>query len=179
MQKIKRLWMPVLLGGLLMGTVVGVAGARPDARPLEQGWMVITIPPDHCYPDADGCNFDQEWGYVETDSGSCTFRCPVTFPAAGEQALGAVNVKRFTMYAYDSDGGAQACGELGSKYPPSIGAVSMSVGCTVDSAADPQTVMDTTIDGNPVYRVQGPFLDFWIGAPGIRVYGFFIHYTWQ
>ena len=106
--------------------------------------------------------------------------CAVYFPAAGEQAVGAVNVKRVTMYAFDNSGGAgnEAGFELRKTYPPTKAGVLMADGATTDLAPDPQTVMDTSIENNPVYRSQAPVMWLSISGMNIEVYGFYVHYTW-
>jgi hypothetical protein len=177
MRKLKRLWAPLLLGVLLLATLVGVASATPNARPLQQAWRVLTVPAGDCIP----YDADQDWTSsatnVRCDTGSCTWHCVVHFPAAGEQAVGAVNVKRVTMYVHDT-GGGNVQFYLWNTYPPSGSGQVMASGNTVASAADPQAVMDTSIAYNPVYRSQAPVIWLVILYPSIDVYGFYIHYTW-
>jgi hypothetical protein len=177
MKRIKRLWIPLLLGLILMTALVGVASARPDAGPREQAWRVLTIPSTVCIPHKDSDTWSHGVNRVECPSGVCVFFCAVDFPAAGEQAVGAVNVKRVTMYAYDNGlGDAEVI--LFKSYPITGASVQMASGETATLAADPQTVMDTTIDNNPIYRVQSPLIFLKITVSGIGVYGFHIHYTW-
>jgi hypothetical protein len=178
MKRTRSLWLPLLLGVLLIATLVGVASARPDARPQEQAWRVLTVPSTVCIPQED----DDDWFHyaqrVEC-TGTCVFFCAVDFPAAGEQAVGAVNVKRVTMYAFDNTGAATwAHFQLAKSHPPSAGFAEMAGGYSQESPADPQSVMDSTIANNPVYRVQGPTVGLTITGTGIKVYGFHIHYTW-
>jgi hypothetical protein len=177
MRKLKRLWAALLLGALLMATVVGVAVAKPSARPLEQVWRVLTVPPAACTP----VDYLDSW-YLPGDSlksmsGAGSYVCAVSFPAAGEQAVGAVSVKRVTMYAYDN-GTGDASVTLRKTYPPTGGQRPMAYANSTDSAADPQTVIDTTIQNNPVYRTHGPYLFVFLANPSIKAYGVFIHYTW-
>ena len=178
MRKLKRLWSPLLLGVLLMATLAGVATATPNARPLGQAWRVLTVPSADCIPS----DADEDWSssapQIWCETGGCMWHCVVHFPAAGEQAVGAVNVKRVTMYAYDNSGG-QATFYLWKTYLPNAGSEKiMAQGTTVDSIAIPQTVMDTSIEYNPVYRSQAPVMWVTIGATSIPVFGFYIHYTW-
>jgi hypothetical protein len=179
MKTAKRLWVPVLLGVLLMTTLVGVASARPNARPQQQAWRVLTVGTPACVP----CSDDQDYGRGEDDwlrcegAAGCCFLCSVYFPAAGEQAVGAVNVKRVTMYAYDNTVGKAVDFMMGKRYPPTKGGATMASGTTIDSSADPQTVVDASIENNPIYRVQEPGIVLFMGTDLI-VYGFFIHYTW-
>jgi hypothetical protein len=179
MQKIKRLCIPMVLGMLLIATLTGVANARPGVRPQEQAWRVLTVPSTVCVPQDDDDDWVHGANLVLCSTGQCLFFCAVDFPAAGEQAVGAVNVKRVTMFAYDNSGDEQAATfTLYKTYPPAKVAVGMAGGNTLNSADDPQTVMDMTIAHNPVYRVQGPTVSLAITGTGINVYGFYIHYTW-
>jgi hypothetical protein len=181
MRRLKMLWMPVLLGMLLVAAVVGVASARPAARPLAQPWRVLAVGSQACIPTEDTTNLHHNQNYVECHGGWCWLVCPLDFPAAGEQAVGAVQVKRLTMYVYDYDATGQDTEVVIKKtYPPTGGWVQMAHVATFGSDTnDPQVLMDSTIDNNPVYRTQAPYLHLGIeGSANIRVYGFFVHYTW-
>jgi hypothetical protein len=178
MKSLKRLSIPVLLGVLLIATVAGVASARPNARPLQQPWRVLTIPTSHCSADSDDDDFDHSGPSIACDSGTCNFVCPAHFPAAGEQAVGAVNVKRVTMYVHDNWIAEGAMVTLIKSYPPTGAFAIMALATSVDSPANPQTVMDTIIDNNPVWRTQGPTIWLMVGSPNVEVYGVFVHYTW-
>ena len=181
MKLMKKLWIPLLLGLLLMATVVGLANARPNARPLGQARRVLAVPTGACIPRRSSESWMHFAHYVQCDSGMCEFICAVNFPAAGEQAVGAVNVKRLTMYAYDNNSGAgeDAKAWLHKAYAPTGGLATMAnVTTSGTSAADPEVLTDTTINNNPVYRTQGPVLWLDIGGTSIKVYGFFVHYTW-
>jgi hypothetical protein len=183
MKKLRRLWMPILVGMLLLATVVGVVGARPGARPLEQGWMVLTVGSNGCSIADDGYDYDLNWdGRLMCSVSNCYFSCPLNFPAAGQQAVGAVSIKRLTMYAIDNDGGTTISGYLNKLYPPTAGGVEMAHASTFGSPNSPfiKAFMDTSIAGNPVYRTQFPAI--WIvmnGSANMRVYGFHVHYVWQ
>jgi hypothetical protein len=180
MKKIKRLWIPVLLGVVLMIMLAGVASARPNARPQEQAWRVLTVPSSVCIPRQDGDDWYNHINGVYCESGGCVWLCAVDFPAAGQQAVGAVNVKRVTMFAYDNSGDAQAAWfYLWKTYPPEVASVAMATGTTTNSPAFPQTVMDTSVVKNPIYRVQGAHISATINGTGIEVYGFHVHYTWM
>jgi hypothetical protein len=176
--RIKRLYIPLVLGVVLIAAVVGVASARPNSRPVEQAWRVLAVPSHACIPEDDTEDWDFELDRLECDVAPCFFVCPANFPAAGEQAVGAVNVKRVTMYVYDNDVGGNVTVTLVKTYPPSGGQVSMASAGTSNSPADPQALVDTSIVNNPIYRVQAPYIYLGMGATNARVYGFFIHYTW-
>jgi hypothetical protein len=178
MKSLKRLWVPVLLGILLIATVAGVASARPNARPQQQAWRVLTVPTSACGPYANTQDFVLLGNYLRCDTGTCDLLCPVYFPAAGEQAVGAVNVKRVTMYAWDNYPAQKVEFTLLKDYPPSGGRAEMAYAEAPAVGADPQAVVDSTIANNPIYRVQAPYLWLFVGGPAPKVYGFFIHYTW-
>jgi hypothetical protein len=179
MRRINRLWIPVLLGVVLIATLVGAASARPNARPLAQPWRVLAISSRDCIPTDDADDWEHHDRHLECGAATCAFVCPVVFPAAGEQAVGAVNVKRLTVYIYDNAGGVAPNVYLDKTYPLNGSVTEMAKVQTTDaSATDPQTIMDTSIVANPVYRVQVPSLWVSLLAGNIRFYGAFIHYTW-
>jgi hypothetical protein len=177
MKKIKRLLIPALLGVVLIAAVVGVASARPNARPLEQAWRVLAVSPHACTPDGDVGAYDYTASYLECDATPCNFYCAIDFPAAGEQAVGAVNVKRLTMFAYDNTGGDVEV-FLMKTYGPTGGNQQMATASSTDSASSPQTVMDTSIENNPIYRTQAPYIFVRMDDASFFVAGFHVHYTW-
>jgi hypothetical protein len=184
MRNLIKLSIPLVLGVLLVGALVGVASARPSARPQEQAWRVLAVPANACTAANDNTDYSR-WTRLKCNFLQCVFYCPVDFPAAGEQAVGAVKVKRFTMYAsnndYTSSGGIAA--SLRKMYPPTGASVTMAQVQTYTDMPGIQTIIDTTIASNPVFRTQSPYV--WVGVdkPGtamdvIELSGFFIHYTW-
>jgi hypothetical protein len=178
MKGLKRLWALALSSVLLMSIVVGIAAAGPNSRPLEQSWRVLAVPPHACIPRDKAENWTASASFIHCNSATCGFHCPLDFPAAGEQTVGAVNVKRFTMYAYDN-GLREITAVVRKTYPPTGGWEDMASVSSADSPADPQGVMDTSIDANPmVYRSQTPYIDLTIGNNSFKVYGFYVHYTW-
>jgi hypothetical protein len=180
MKKLMKLSIPLLLGVLLMTVLVGVAAARPNARPVEQAWRVLAVPAHACVPDSPAEDYVYTESSVRCITADCYLSCPIYFPAAGEQAVGAVNVKRVTMFAFDNTGGTgdtvRFC--LSNTYPPTDGEVEMAMGSTTDSADSPQTVMDTSIDYNPIYRTQAPVIWILMEHDTFWVSGFHVHYTW-
>jgi hypothetical protein len=178
MKNVKTLWIPLVLGALLMSTVVGVAGARPSARPQQQAWRVLTITSSHCVPEKEDTDFSHAGNGLWCLSGICNLLCPVHFPAAGEQAVGAVNVKRVTLFVHDNWDGQRAIAELSKLYPPTGVFHLMAKAESADKANNPQAAIDTSIDNNPVYRTQGPTIWLVVDGANIRVCGIFVHYTW-
>lgn len=134
MKKVKMLWMPVLLGILLMATLVGVAGAKPSARPEAspqlQDWMTS---PYHCIPLRD--NVDWEYGQFGLDcmTATCYFYCPLKPPNDG-----LIRVQRLAMYARDN-GAGQINVTLRQHYAKTGSTVNrLGVQSTTDSANDPE-----------------------------------------
>jgi hypothetical protein len=177
MKSLKRLWMPVLLGVVLMSILVGVARARPNARPHQQAWRLLAVTPHACVPDEESTNYNFWSDRLDCEGPPCRFYCAIDFPAAGEQAVGAVQVKRVTMFAFDNTGGAMVEVWLRKTYGPTGGFQTMAYASTGDSAAIPQAAMDTSIVSNPIYRTQAPYMDVRMGAT-FMLYGLHIHYTW-
>jgi hypothetical protein len=183
MKKAKTLWVPALLGMLLLAILVGVAGARPDARPQQQAWRVLSVAPGACLAavgNTDWVNAGYELHC--SDAVACLWHCPLDFPAAGEQAVGAVHIKRFTMYAFDNNAtpNTNVSAYLSKMYPPTHKDVTMAHFATSGGEpTDPQVLVDTTIQHNPVYRTQAPYISI-VGSnsTSVKVYGFFVHYTW-
>jgi hypothetical protein len=180
MKQVRRIWMPLLLGMVLVATLVGVATARPSARPQQQAWRVLTVPAHTCNPMTEDTDYNYyDWG-LGCNGFSCPFVCPMDFPAAGEQAVGAINVKRVTAYVLDNDGTASDIDFYFRKiYPMGGDAVQvMAEASSTDSPSDPQEVMDTTVVSNPVYRSQAPYVWVVMNTSGHRLYGVYVHYTW-
>jgi hypothetical protein len=129
MNKVKMLWMPLLLGALLISTLVGAAGARPEASP---GFLDYGISAHHCIPvdDTDDWKFAQ--GYVECSSGYCNFVCPIKPPHQGT-----IRARRLSLYAYDPGGGRVCIGLV--KVVPKAGTSveRLGVPCTDNSTTDP------------------------------------------
>jgi hypothetical protein len=182
MKTIKKLWAPLLLGLLLMLALVGVASARPTARPVAQAWRVLTVGVDACIPENSLSPWDTDGNQLNCMGiPGCVYQCPASFPAAGEQAVGAVNVKRFTMYALDNDPDApdNVWATLFKSYPPTGGQLTMAHVMTGPPSAGTQTIIDLFPMNNPVYRTQSPYIWIQMGSGGLlAVYGFHIHYTW-
>jgi hypothetical protein len=180
MRRTKRLWIPILLGALLIATLVGAASARPNSRPQEQAWRVLTVAPHACNPRTDTIDYNYLAGYL-LSNGNTAFVCPMDFPAAGEQAVGAVNVKRVTAYVLDNDGNAGDTIRFYFRKVYPMGGDSyqaMAEAESTESASDPQVIMDTSIDYNPVYRSQAPYVWVVMEAAGHKLYGVYVHYTW-
>jgi hypothetical protein len=173
MKKVKKLWMPLLLGVLLMSTLVGVAGARPNARPEASPALVdYMFSAKHCNPPSD----QTQWRSTATSimcnnpAGSCGFNCPIKPPHQG-----VIRVQRLAMYAYDNSAG-YVCIWLRHMYPKTATFVDrLTNQCTSDNAADPQTYAY-----NPANFKVSPLQDLivWVSMANTfaELYGFKLKY---
>lgn len=85
MKKVKKLWMPLLLGVLLMAALVGVAGARPNARPeASPALQDHMISAHHCIGEDDTEDYEFFGNYLECDALMwCNFVCPINLSNQG------------------------------------------------------------------------------------------------
>jgi hypothetical protein len=179
MKKLKMLWMPVLLGGLLMATLVGVAGARPNAGPEgSPALMNHMISAHRCSP-AYAPTPNQyvfQFGYVECYGLTCGLVCPIKPPHEG-----LIRVQRLAMYAYDNDGGSGAeppevCIWLTHTFPKTGGyVVVLRNQCTTDNAADPQVITYNPANFK-VSQLQDLHVHVKMHSNGQKLYGFKLRY---
>ena len=184
MKKVKKSWIAVLCGALLMATLVGVVWARPNARPQAAATTKrITIPAGWFHPVGSGYSW-RSFGYYTVsylNQTSVFFHAPVVFPSGGQK----FTVEKIALYAYDENGPAQgnknACVYL-YKTNPLVGATSQpammaSVCSTGSSATDPRTFTTTTIASNPITTARGAYLRLEIeDNTDLLVYGVRIWY---
>jgi hypothetical protein len=137
MKRMKTLWMPVLLGALLMATVVGVAGARPNARPEASPALVNHMfSAVFCGPGEDGLDWSINPGHLSCDTAPCRFICKTRPPHEG-----LIRVQRLALYVYDNAAG-DVCLWLGHVYPTTGTYVfRLENQCTANNTADPQVVV--------------------------------------
>lgn len=98
----KRLSAPVLLGLLLFATLVGAAGAWPNAVPPSAVVKkTVWVHAADCVP----WNHEQEYMnagyYIRGLTGAVAYVCPVHFPEYGTHRILSI-----TMYVYDNEDGA-------------------------------------------------------------------------
>ncbi len=138
MKSVKMLWIPVLLGTLLMATFAGVAGARPNARPEASPALVdYMFTAHHCIP-------SYNLGTVRHDflndslrclTATCSFACPIKPPHEG-----LIRVQRIAMYAYDN-GALDVCIDVRHVYPKTgLCITRLAWQCTANSANDPEVL---------------------------------------
>jgi hypothetical protein len=171
MKKVKRLWMPLLLGALLMATLAGVAGARPNARPEASPALVDHMfSAQHCVPYYNLAAWIFQAPYVACPTAPCGFACPVKPPHEG-----LIRVQRLAMYVYDN-GANDVCISLQHAYPKTGTYVSRLINqCTTDNAADPQV-----ISYNPANFKVSQLQDLYVGVvfsgTTQKLYGFKVKY---
>ena len=180
MIRVKKWWIPLLLGALLMATLVGVVWARPNARPLAAATTKrITIPAGWFHPTREGADWTNGGGEITSnkDEESQFFIAPVVFPSAGQT----FTVEKMALYAYDQNGGLgnyDACVSLYKTNPGAGSDVKMAGACsTGSSTTDPRTFTETTIKYNPVTTARGAYL--WLTIEddtNLDVYGVRIWY---
>lgn len=154
-----------------MATLVGVAAARPTARPEGSPALLNhVISAHHCIP-IDG---DYDWAIVEDHlecpAPPCNFVCAINPPHQG-----VIRAQRLAMYAYDHAGG-RVCTNLVQVYPRGGTWTSrLGVECTTNNAADPRVYAY-----NPAnFLVQeSTDLYVWVSVTGnlLKVYGFQLRY---
>ncbi len=172
MKKVKKWWMPLLLGALLMAILVGVVWARPNARPLAVNWVNHTVSAYHCIP----MRQNVDWAYGSEDlhcssGGSCSFVCPIRPPHEGS-----VRIQRLVMYAYDNASG-NVCIVLREHQTTTGNAVlRLDVACTSDSANNPETYTYDH-DNFTVSRKEDLVVYVSMADAGQKLYGFKIRYV--
>jgi hypothetical protein len=173
-RRVKKYWMVLLLGAVLMSTLVGVAGARPHGRPLGALSRRITIPAGHFIPTTDDWDYLNSGYYVRNVVGDATYTAPVVFPTGQ-----AVVVESVTLYAYDHDSGDEICVRLYRTDPTSGSEVEMANVCSSGASTnDPRHFTESSIDYNPVKHGKGVLVWLSIGDYGIdlKAYGVRIQY---
>jgi hypothetical protein len=157
MKKVKKYWMVVLLAGLLVATLVGVAGARPN-QSGQAGALSrrITIPAGHFIPADDDELYSNEGGYIQSggDASLQEFYAPVVFPTGQ-----AVVVESVTLYAYDNNAFADLCLSL-HRTDVTGGMISgqMSDVCSTGLSTSTRHFTDSSIIYNPVKHGNGVYL---------------------
>jgi hypothetical protein len=159
---------------VLMSTLVGVAWARPNGRPVAAVTRRITIPAGHFIPTTDNWDYLNYGYYVRAVSGNANYSVPVVFPTGQ-----AVVVESVTLYAYDDDLDEGICLALKRTDPTAGTEVDMASVCsTGSSTTNPRSFTDSSISYNPVKHGKGVYLFLWIEDFGLslKAYGVRIQY---
>jgi len=152
MKKVKKWWMMVLCGALLMAALVGVAGARPQAASRTH---MINVPPSSFVAENDGVDYTNNGDRLGLSSGGgdC-FLATVWFPTKKE-----VIVEKVRLYGLDNNGSKSVYVGLFRENPATGNAVSMAVvSSSGSSTTDPRRWTTTTITGNPIKRAWAAYL---------------------
>jgi hypothetical protein len=175
MKKLSKCCKVLLLGAVLMTTLVGVAGARPNGRPLAAVSRRITIPPGHFIPAHDGVAWANYGHYLRSASSAVDehLYAPVVFPT-----WQAVVVESITLYAYDNNTWDGMCVQLYRTDPTSGNEVTMGYVCSTSySTTNPRSFTDSTIFNNPVKHGKGVYVRLTSGdASNLRFYAVRIQY---
>jgi hypothetical protein len=170
---------PVLLGVLLIATLVGVAGARPNARPEASPALVdYMFSGFNCaHWNAAASTLGSATAYLSCTAGSCAFACPIKPPHEG-----LIRVQRLAMYAFDNDGAPapSAVGIILIHHYPKTGAVVARVGeplgaWTTDNVADP-AVYSYNPPNFKVSTLQDIYVVASVASAGQKLYGFKLKY---
>jgi len=174
MTRVRKPWMAVLIGALLVGTLVGVVWARPHDRPQAQDTTrKVVVGGGDFLPMNETTDYTTTGGWVRCDGATCYFAAPVVFPC-----LSAVTVERIKLHVYDPDAGGYAAAQM-RRLNPNNG-TTRTIGhvdsLTVDPTAKPETVTSPDIN-KVVWPSQKGFVWLFIGmAPNTRVYGITVEY---
>ena len=108
MTKVKKSWIAVVVGALLLGTLVGAVWARPHDRPQAQDiTRKVSLGASDFIPNDEGNDWYNNGDRIWCQSGSCNFTAPVVFPC-----LPSVTVERILLHVKDDNGSALARAEL-------------------------------------------------------------------
>ena len=174
MKQGRRLWIPVLVGCLvavLLGPAGGGAVTAVEPRRVAAS---IMIPAAALVSITDGYDYVNEGYDLYVDSGHGYFTAPVSFPVP------LVSIRRITLYAWDDSADAYICVWLYRARPVVGGEDSQGQACTTDSAADQQAPYGTSVLPRQVNTAaHGSYLWVRISAPGVRLYGVKVTYTYE
>ena len=168
MKKLKRSWMAMLMGMLLLGTLVGAVWARPQNRPEAQNTTRrVTIPGAFFNPVSDLVDSYNSGNKIYMLTAYGHFTAPVVFPC-----LSPVTVERLILYADDGNPAMNACAELHRTRLPQGADVPLGWVCSpAGTTTGVQPFIDDTISPNVVWPAHGVYVWIEIGGPNIDVYG--------
>jgi hypothetical protein len=173
MARMRRLWVPVLVG-LLVAVFLGPAGVTAvEPRTVTAS---IMIPAAAFTPTVDEADYLNGLSYLGVNNSGYYYFAPLSF-AAPE-----VNVRRITLYAYDNDSlpSHEVCVWLYRTNPTTAAAAFQGSACTSDGTLDPQVVYTTDIGPRTVNTaVHGSFLRIGISAGAERLYGVKVTYSYD
>ena len=184
MEKTKKTWIGLLLGGLLLATLAGAVWARPEGRPVADSTAhkldkpkahhggfhyTVTIPGAHFHPYEDGLDWFNNGNFIRMDSGTGQFF------AAVPMLPGNRTVESVTMYVKDNNGSDDATAELYRKKTDGT-VVSMANIASTGSSGSIRSFSDTSINPSTIWGGHGAYLYLSIGGTNIDVYSVQIKY---
>ena len=171
MKRLKKWWKPMLLGMVLAAILFGVAGARPNARPLAVAWVNHTVSAYHCIPGADTVEWEYNQTKLQCNAAVCYFYCPLRPPHEGS-----VRIQRLVMYAFD-DAPGNVCINLREHQTTTGNAVDrLAWSCTSNSENDPETY-SYDHDNFTVSRKEDLYVYVTMNSAAQELYGFKIRYV--
>jgi len=171
MVRMKRLWVPVLVG-LLVAGVLGVGGGGAVAVEPRLTTASIMIPAAAFIPTTDNWDYSTGGNYLAVSGGNSGFSAPVSFPVP------VVSIKKITLYAYDNTNLSAVCASPYRANPAAATQVLQGIICTSGaSTLDPQVLITTAISPRRVNTaIHGAQL--WVDlGPGTKFYGVKVTYT--
>ena len=171
---IKKLWIEVLLGMVLVLSLAGEAGARDRAAVSQREY--ITIPAAAFQPSREGfsTSFNGSYLWLHSPSMGASFLAPVVFPGSSP-----VVVRKVILYAEDNHW--SSVGVTLEKANPGGGTpVAMASAQTTGSASGVREFSDTSITYATVQRTHLIYLRLLFYAAGeqsLRVRAVKIAYT--
>jgi hypothetical protein len=172
MTKLKKTWMALAVGALLLCTLAGVVWARPHERPQAQDiTRKVTLTGGDFVRAKEGDKGFNDGTYLRCDIGECYFVAPVVFPC-----LPSVTVERIKLHVRDNNGTRAASAMLYRSNPPSGSAVLLgTVASPPGVVGHLQTYTSDPID-EVVWPSQKAILWITIGGQSISVYGVTVEY---
>ena len=171
MGKVKRSWMAMVMGALLLGALVGVVWARPHDRPETQDiTRKVTLTGADFIPSDESADWSNSGDYAYCNIGSCIYTAPVVFPC-----LPSVTVERIKLHVCDTNGGAAATASLRRTYPPTGADVLLGSATSTGCTPDPETITSSPIN-QVVWPSQRAYIWLDIGDKYIKVHGVTVEY---
>jgi hypothetical protein len=171
MKKIKKSWIAVVTGALLLGTLVGVVWARPNDRPEAQDiTRKVTLGGANFIPSEDYQDWGNRGDFATCDSGTCTYTAPVVFPC-----LPSVTVERIKLHVRDFNGGASVTASL-RRTNPATGAEREMGSATSGNTGDSIQTFTSDPINQVVWPSQGAYIQLDFGDKYILVYGVTVEY---
>ena len=153
-KNVKKLWIAVLLGMLLVLSLAGETGARDRAAVSARKY--VTIAGGHFQPIQDGCDWWNNGNFVKLSSSASPitdFVAPVVFPGSGP-----VIVRKITLYADDNVAIHDVVVSLYKLNPAGGTGIEMASASSAGNALGIREFSDTSITYATIQRTHGVYL---------------------